>query len=140
VPGLTLTQDPIHLSDGLLIAADLTRLAVFNHLPVEPDSGGVIAARMLSDSLFYESLPFVLQFGLDPAGHGRNCKAERKGVSTNLSLDLLLALLLRSPFPRGCQLSWPKGSEVKRDVSLDDRRGLSVIAEREDKQRSGRRE
>src|SRR4051812_37498061 len=87
VPGLTLTQDPIHLSDGLFIAADLTRVAVFNHMPVESDSGGVIAALMLSHSLVYESLPFAFQFGLYPAGHGRNCKAERKEVSTNLSLD-----------------------------------------------------
>jgi hypothetical protein len=39
---------------------------------------------MLSDSLLYEPLPLVFQFGMNPARHGRNCKAERKKVSTNL--------------------------------------------------------
>jgi hypothetical protein len=66
---LRLAESRVHLSDRLFIPADFTFFAVFNHLPVEFDSGAVIAARMLSESLFYEPLPFVFQFGVNPARH-----------------------------------------------------------------------
>ena len=93
-PGLS--EYRIHISDRLFIPADFTRFAVFNHLPVESDSGTVIAARMLSDTLFDEFLPFVFQFGMNPAGHGRNCKAERKKVSTNLPTTHKCRIVLKN--------------------------------------------
>jgi len=54
------------------------------HLPIDPNSRAVVTTGMKADLALYQALPFIFQFGVDPAWHGGNCKAERKKVSTNV--------------------------------------------------------
>lgn len=54
-----LPNESIQILSHSVISANLTVLAMLDHLPVDPHCGAVIATTVLSNLLLYQSLPLV---------------------------------------------------------------------------------